>query len=319
MTGTRKTEFTLVRRVAQLTPVGEPTTASRLTLLGTRREKTVEGKLHGTLLTRPLFVAALYLVLTAMAETATVGVVAPGPDGWRFLVRPNAALAIGLHALLLVSLVTHASMIRRLNPELARLLVAFGPVPILRIVSLTSPLIQFTSLQWFGVISVILYSGIVTAIKLLQPDLRTIGLRLPAARDLPLEAGVVALGLGFGWLEYRILRPSAFVSKLTLGEVIPAVVVLYVATGLLEELLFRGLLQKYATDALGRGVGIVLVTLTFAVLHAGWQSWLDVLFVGSVGLIYSLVVLRTKSILGVSLSHGITNSMLFIFMPFLAG
>src|SRR5688572_2987935 len=119
VTDTRRTEFT---RVADLQPVGEPTLAARFTLLGSRRQKTMEGKLEGSFLTRPRAVALLYLALVALAETATVGIVAPGPEGWRFLVQPSARLAIGLHALVLVGLVTHASMIRRLHPDLSRLL-----------------------------------------------------------------------------------------------------------------------------------------------------------------------------------------------------
>jgi hypothetical protein len=85
---------------------------------------------------------------------------------------------------------------------------------------------------------------------------------------------------------------------------------------LLEEMIFRGLLQRSAGDALRR-MGVVYVALLFAVLHIGYQSLADFCFVLLVGLFFGWVVQRTRSLLGVTLSHGLTNITLFLIMPFL--
>lgn len=291
----KRTEFSL----------HEPGAMPVVTVIERRKVRTLEGRLSGTWLAHPFPVAGLCLALIATGELTTLFV--------------GAGAGIAVHAATLVAFITHAAIVRRLHPALSGLLVALSPAPLIRIVSLTSPLAQFSYVQWFTILAVIIYAGIVTAVKLLKPDLASLGLRLPAARDLPLELAVIAAGFLFGFLEWHILRPGALVADLSIRSLIAPVIVLYVATGLLEELLFRGLMQRYAVGALGRWAGITFITLVFAVLHTGWNSLIDVLFVGTVGGIYALVVLRTKSILGVSISHGITNSMLFLVMPFLMG
>jgi membrane protease YdiL (CAAX protease family) len=60
------------------------------------------------------------------------------------------------------------------------------------------------------------------------------------------------------------------------------------------------------------------VALFFGVLHVGYQSLVDVIFVTGVGLLFGWIVLRTRSIIGVTLAHGLTNIMLFLIMPFVA-
>jgi membrane protease YdiL (CAAX protease family) len=62
-------------------------------------------------------------------------------------------------------------------------------------------------------------------------------------------------------------------------------------------------------------MGLLSVAVVFAILHIGWLSVLDVFFVFMIGLFFGFVVLKTKSIAGVSLSHGLTNVFLFLVMP----
>ena len=87
------------------------------------------------------------------------------------------------------------------------------------------------------------------------------------------------------------------------------------ATGFLEEFLFRGILQTSASQVLA-GFAIPYVSLVFAILHIGYRSALDVAFVLVIALIYGWVARRTGSIMGVSMSHGVTNIMLFLVVPF---
>ena len=83
----------------------------------------------------------------------------------------------------------------------------------------------------------------------------------------------------------------------------------------MEELIFRGVLQHTAVESF-RWWGVVYVSLLFAVLHVGFLSWLDVIFVFGVALFFGWVVKKTGSLLGVTLSHGITNIVLFLIVPF---
>ncbi len=74
-------------------------------------------------------------------------------------------------------------------------------------------------------------------------------------------------------------------------------------------------MQQAVTRALGNVWGIIYVSILFAVLHVGYQSLSDVLFVFGVALFFGLVKAHTGSIVGVTLAHGMTNILLFLTLP----
>ena len=98
---------------------------------------------------------------------------------------------------------------------------------------------------------------------------------------------------------------------------LPALI-LIVFTGVLEEIIFRGIIQQASLATYGR-FGIFFVAVLFAILHIGWGSLLDVVFVFGVALVFGIVTQRTGSLLGVTISHSLTNICLFLIFPFLLG
>jgi len=201
------------------------------------------------------------------------------------------------------------------NGPLSRLLYSLALVPIIRIVSLTMPLGRFDQTYWFLAAGLpVLIAGVVIMGTLgIRP--RDIGLRL-TRRAAHLQLLIAVFGLALGFAEYHILRPDALIDDLTLRQfVVPALVIMF-ATGFLEEFIFRGVLQRLAEGVLGRS-GLLYVSLIFAILHIGYRSASDFLFVLAIALLYGWVVRRTGSIIGVSVSHGITNITLFLVVPFI--
>ena len=83
--------------------------------------------------------------------------------------------------------------------------------------------------------------------------------------------------------------------------------------------MFRGVLQRLAEPAMGSWGGMIYVSLIFAILHVGFFSLLDVIFVLFVALFFAYAVKRTGSLVGVTLSHGIANTLLYLVMPFMLG
>ena len=63
--------------------------------------------------------------------------------------------------------------------------------------------------------------------------------------------------------------------------------------------------------------GVIFAALIFSVLHIGWHSILDLLFALGVGVYFSLIVLRTTSLWGVTVAHGAISTMVFIVVPLL--
>ncbi len=229
---------------------------------------------------------------------------------------PIAGMA--LHAIVLSALIFAAGLTAEDRPgagpaHISPLLYALTLVPLIRIISLSMPLARFDAALWYLMagLPVFLAGLVIMAAIGLRP--RAVGLRLSRS---PLQPAVMLLGFGLGFIEYQILRPEPLIAEATLARSILPALILLVATGFLEEFLFRGILQTVASGPFG-GLAVIYVGVVFAILHIGYQSATDVVFVLTIALVYGWVVRRTGSIMGVSVSHGITNIVLFLVVPFI--
>ncbi|MGB7531378.1 MAG: CPBP family intramembrane glutamic endopeptidase [Halobacteriota archaeon] len=130
---------------------------------------------------------------------------------------------------------------------------------------------------------------------------------------------MILLAIPFGIIEYQILKPAPF-PGLGSGAVnlITASLIFIVCTGFLEELAFRGLIQHNAIRLMNKWWGILFVSTIFGVLHVGNLSpWhLDCVLAFSAGFVFSIVREKTGSIYGISISHGIINTILFLIAPY---
>ena len=248
---------------------------------------------------RGMRLAILYLVVIAGVEVVT-----------------NFFDVVGgliCHTILLTALIVHSSLVAEDTSH--KLLLALCLAPLTRIMSLSMPLVGFPLIYWYLIIYPPLFLAAWVAMRRLNFTARETGLTV---RKLPLQLVVGLSGVIFGVGEYLILRPEPLVPELTWGKVVLAVLALGVGTGFVEEFVFRGVLQRSAVEAFGRW-GVVYVSLLFAILHIGFLSGIDVAFVFAVALFFSWVVQKTGSLLGVTLSHGLTNIMLYLIVPFLLG
>jgi membrane protease YdiL (CAAX protease family) len=189
-------------------------------------------------------------------------------------------------------------------------------VPLIRIISLSLPLTDLPQIYWYPLIYAPLLAATVVVMWVVGLKPRDVGL---AIHNIPLQIVVaVVTGAAFGIIEYLILRPEPLVVSLTFEQVWLPAVILLLTTGFVEELIFRGVLQELAESAMGMW-GLIYVSLIFAILHVGFFSFLDVVFIVFIALFYAVVRKKTGSLLGVILSHGITNSVLFLVAPFVLG
>jgi membrane protease YdiL (CAAX protease family) len=248
----------------------------------------------------PVRLALLYLAALAGAELLTA------------LVEPRVGLV--LHALLLVSLLLHAGL--TWGQPLHRLLLALVFAPIIRLVSMSMPLAGFPLVYWYLITSLPLFVAAVIMANLLRLDRAGIGISL---RAFPVQLLVGITGLAFGYIEYQILRPKPLAQAFTWQDLWLPALILLVSTGFVEELIFRGVMQRVAVETVGRWKGFLYVAALFAVLHVGYLSVLDVLFVFGVALFFGWATLETGSIVGVTLAHGLTNIVLFLIVPLWLG
>jgi len=224
----------------------------------------------------------------------------------------NMQMGLILEMVILFALLIHSSFHESYN--FSTLLRSMMALPMIRIIGLSIPIMQIQPLYWFPIIAVPLFAASFTLIRAQKLTRKKIGLVLG---NIPLQLTIALSGVILGFTEYLILKPAPLISTLSVETVLFGAVILTISTGFAEELLFRGILQKNAENVFGKVFGLLYASILFTALHVGWQSGLDLAFVFGVAVFYGYAFQKTRSLLGVTLSHGISNSFLFLIMPFI--
>jgi hypothetical protein len=240
-----------------------------------------------------------YLQALAMAEGLTT------------LRDPLVGMAA--HGIILVALLIHGSRTDNLRDR--RILLGLALAPLIRLLSLSLPLAGRPLLQWYFYIGGIVYVATLITARLFGLGGYRLGMTL---KKWPAQALIGLMGVGLGFVEYLILKPEPLVPSLNLPALIVPALVLTIFTGLLEELIFRGLIQQVAIASFGR-FGVNFSAILFAILHIGYGSLADFIFVYLVALLFGLIVLRTDSIVGVTIAHSLNNVFLLLVFPLFLG
>jgi hypothetical protein len=248
-------------------------------------------------------VLAAYLGLLAVAELAVTFV--------------TPLLVFPLHGGIVVLTAVHVAVLEQ-RPERGRniqplspFLLAFLLAALIRVISLTLPLATVELPYAFVLAGVPMTVGALLVARASGFSLSDVGV---VRRIDWLQVAVVVASVALGFVEFLILRPPALGPfPWTASGLVPALAV-GISTGFPEELIFRGVMQTATRPLLGRW-NWVYVSAVFAILHIGYRSVEDLLFVFAVGLLYGWIFERTRSIVGVSIGHGLANVVLFFVAP----
>lgn len=135
-------------------------------------------------------------------------------------------------------------------------------------------------------------------------------LRVRRGKQLP----IALAGIPLGALAYAVLRPAPLVAHAVSARFLLAAAAL-VLVALAEELVFRCVLQQAAEAALGGPRGRVLVNVLFGAAYIGALSPVYAVCAALVGLRFSAVVARTRSLWGVVAAHALLNIGLLLVWP----
>jgi membrane protease YdiL (CAAX protease family) len=222
-------------------------------------------------------------------------------------------LGLALHGIILCVLLVHGAL--EGNLRYRRFYLSLSLAPLMRVLSLSLPLSGRPLVEWFFWIGLLVFVGIFFTMRITEISASRIGIKVG---KLPIQLLFGLVGIPLGIIEYYILRPEPLTPEFNLEAMILPAVVLIIFTGVLEEVLFRGLIQQIGITAYSR-FGITFSAVLFAVLHVGYGSFADVVFVFVVAMIFGLITHHTGSLLGVSIAHGLTNIGLLLVFPHLIG
>ena len=87
-------------------------------------------------------------------------------------------------------------------------------------------------------------------IQILHP--KDIGVKSSKREYLPLEIGVIIAGILFRIAAYYVLKPNLIIVPNSPNLIVVSFVMVFLCTGFVEELTFRGLIQYNAIKMLGK-------------------------------------------------------------------
>ena len=183
-------------------------------------------------------------------------------------------------------------------------------LPLFRLINLGMPAFVDFTLLFLPVI----YAPMIPAIYLV---LRSQGIRLgtnPRALVL-FFVPILALAALFGWLEYQIITPEALISDWSTEQLLLLVLVQVGFVSLVEEVLFRGVLQRGLAAYVGRWGGVLFASALFGVMHSIYGSGLEIIFAAVLGLVFGVIYEWTNSLGLVIVFHGVLNVLLFGVYP----
>ncbi len=259
-------------------------------------------------LSSPAVMVTTYIAAIAGAEAAVVflGTV-PGMIG---------------HGVLLILLFSHYIL---LNPassrvdshstgavQLGQALPVLSLFPLLRILSLALPITSIPEIYWNALVGVPLLIAIALAARLLGWSASDAGLSL---RAWPWQLLIALTGIPLSLAAHVAMGSSQFTPALTSRDALIGAIILVIFGGFIEEILFRGLLQRVTTEIFGPW-GIAWASVLFAVMYLGSHSASVVALMGLTGLFFGWCVEKTGSTWGVILAHGIMLVGIFYALPY---
>jgi membrane protease YdiL (CAAX protease family) len=191
------------------------------------------------------------------------------------------------------------------------MLVAFALVPIFRLVNLGMPVFFELTIYWFPLVYMPLFPAIyVVATQADTPEILT-NPKLAAAALLP----GAAMGALLAEIEYAIIQHDALVPAWTLTDLAFIAFVMFGFVALVEELVYRGILQRALQNRIGRTGGLLIASFLFGMMHSAYGTPAEIAFASGIGLVLGLIYDATDSIVLVTVIHGTLNVFLFAVIP----
>lgn len=199
------------------------------------------------------------------------------------------------------------------KPEIRKIYQAFLLLTIFRLVNFSMPVFLEKNLYSF----VFIYAPLAIPITLATTHQKV---RYERKRDtlkriwiyLPLS---VLAGLAFGQVEYTLIGTREFIPDLSATNLLILIIIMVFIVGLIEELIFRSILQTSLEEFLGPAGGIFFSSLLFGIMHSAYGMPYEMAYTFFVGCFLGYLFYRTRSLPLVVMIHGSINVFLFGIIP----
>jgi membrane protease YdiL (CAAX protease family) len=242
-------------------------------------------------------------------------------------------LGVGVQALNIIAV---AVIVVTLPEERAQLVEALALISVFGVVSFSFAHVSIVyslavvSLMYLPLILVIptlpLYLWVAFYGVMFIPIITIVAHRRLNRHDLGLTGGLrltylipfgTLVGVGLGLIEYTILSNNLLIPNASASELIGLSIVMIFFVALVEELLFRVLLQPQLIERSGAVVGILMTSVLFGAIHAIYANAYEILFTTGAGVVFGVAFYKTKNLPFVVTMHAVDDIFLFGVLPFL--
>lgn len=221
--------------------------------------------------------------------------------------------AMEMHAILLFGL--SLSMLYIKNVEIQKTYQAFILLPVLRLVNLSMPAFYEITLYSFVFIYGLLTIPVTIAITNQGFTREQLGITFKRMwLYIPLS---IILGLLLGIGEYFIIETNYLIPDLSIITLLMLTLVMVLLVGLIEEIIFRSILQNRLEIFLGSRGGIIMTSILFGLMHSGYGNIIEIFYTFLMGFIIGYLFYKTRSLPLVTMIHGFINVFLFGVIPHL--
>jgi len=228
----------------------------------------------------------------------------------------NATLGVAVHILnlqmIIVSMFIRAEETSRtvLDKQILQSLLL---LLLLRIINVSMPFFFTMTLYWYPLVYSPMFISIYLILRYQNASFEDIGIHTKHLRYyIPLA---LIIGAILAWVEYQIIHPEPLIPKLGIADMLTLVIIMFVFVGLVEELIFRSILQTKLQQSMGVCGGLLVASVLFGIMHSGYGSVYELLFATAAGLIIGYLYQKTGSLPFITVIHGTVNVLLFGVLP----
>lgn len=190
-------------------------------------------------------------------------------------------------------------------------------LPLLRLISLSMPKFFTSALYSF----IFIYGPLAIPVAIIiihqRNSLEQIGISMKNIGTYIILS--VPLGFLLGLGEYLTIQAGYIIPDLTFGNLFKLTLIMVLLVGLVEEVIFRSILQTRLEQALSMQEALLITSLLFGLMHSGYGTLNEILYTGFVGLILGFAFYKTRSLPFIAVLHGFVNVFLFGILPHCLG
>ena len=184
---------------------------------------------------------------------------------------------------------------------------------LLRVISISMPQLFANVILQYSLVYGIMFLPIYSVIKSQSMSAEELGVNFKKMYIyIPLA---IPIGIIIGIVEYNIIGSISLIENIRFSDIAFISMVMFIFVGTVEEVIFRSILQTRFQKVFGIKYGILASGIIFGVMNVGYGTIDEMIFAGILGIVIGYLFYKSNSIHFVILIRGVSNTVLFGFLP----